>query len=122
MKILILDDNPDMLASLGLILERAGFETELARSSEDAFRAQSRRPADVFITDIFMPDIDGLRTIEEFRARWPALRIIAMSGGGETVKGDYLAVAAQIGADLTLRKPFDPAELLSALSGRSNSD
>ncbi|HEU0202275.1 MAG TPA: response regulator [Burkholderiaceae bacterium] len=116
MKIHLVDDNPDMLASLKLILQRRGFQVEVFLHAAACMQAQTRQPADVLITDLFMPDIDGLQVIQEFRARWPQTRIIAISGGGATIGGDYLSVAADIGADLTLRKPFDPEALLGALA------
>lgn len=116
MKILILDDNPDMLKSLELILQQEGFETATALSGRDAVALQKKAPADVLITDILMPDVDGMEVIDEFRSHWPGVRIIAMSGGGERVKADYLSVATQIGADVTLKKPVDPEKLLQLLS------
>lgn len=116
MKILILDDNPDMLQSLELILRHEGFETATALSGRDALALQGKAPADVLITDILMPDVDGMEVIDEFRNRWPHVRIIAISGGGERVRGDYLSVATQIGADVTLKKPVDPEKLLQLLA------
>lgn len=115
MKILILDDNPDMLQSLELILRHEGFDTASALSGRDAIALQKKAPADVLITDILMPEVDGMEVIDEFRSRWPHVRIIAMSGGGERVRGDYLSVATQIGADVTLKKPVDPEKLLELL-------
>jgi DNA-binding response OmpR family regulator len=116
MKIHLVDDNPDMLASLKLILQRRGFQVQVFLHAAECMRAQVNQPADVLITDLFMPDIDGLQVIQEFRSRWPQTRIIAILGGGVTIGGDYLSVAADIGADLTLRKPFDPEALLAALA------
>lgn len=116
MKILILDDNPDTLRSLELVLQHGGFEATAALSGKEALALQNAAPADVLITDILMPDVDGMEIIDEFRSRWPQVRIIAISGGGEMVKGDYLSVATQIGADVTLRKPVDPEKLLQLLA------
>lgn len=116
MKILILDDNPDMLRSLELILQHAGFQIACAGNGRDALALQKDGPADVLITDILMPDVDGMEIIDQFRSRWPHVRIIAMSGGGDMVRADYLSVATQIGADVTLRKPVDPEKLLGLLS------
>lgn len=116
MRVLVLDDNPDMLASMKLVLEEQGFEVEVCARAAQAFEAQTRRAADVLVTDIFMPDADGLEVIQQFRSRWPRTRIVAMSGGGQRVKSDYLETARQVGADIALRKPFDPAELLRVLS------
>lgn len=116
MRVLVLDDNPDTLRSLELVLQHGGFETASALSGKDALALQNEKPVDVLITDILMPDVDGMEIIDEFRSRWPHVRIIAISGGGEMVKGDYLSIATQIGADLTLRKPVDPEQLLQLLA------
>ena len=109
---ILLDDNPDMLVTMKLLLEDGGVDVVTCTHAADAFRAQREKAADVLVTDIFMPDADGLEVIQQFRTAWPATRIIAMSGGGRKVKGDYLETAREAGADLALRKPFDPLELL----------
>ena len=77
--------------------------------------AQRARPAQVLITDIFMPGQEGIETIAAFRREWPEIRIIAMSGGGEVSRRGYLGVAESVGADATLQKPFSFATLLDAL-------
>ena len=115
-RVILLDDNPDMLMTMKVLLEDGGVEVVTCTHATDAFRAQRERAADVLVTDIFMPDADGLEVIQQFRKAWPATRIVAMSGGGRKVKGDYLEIARQAGADLALRKPFDPQELLRLLS------
>ncbi|HEX6003331.1 MAG TPA: response regulator [Burkholderiales bacterium] len=116
MRILILDDNADMVRSLELVLQHGGFDAATALNGKEALALQHDRPADVLITDILMPDVDGMEIIDQFRKRWPRVRIIAMSGGGEVLKGDYLSVASQIGADVTLRKPVDPDRLMQLLT------
>lgn len=116
MKILLLDDNADTVTSLKLILERRGFEVEGCLRAVECLLSQARAPAAVLITDLFMPDVEGLQIIQTFRERWPQTRIIAISGGGATIGGDYLAVAEEIGADLSLRKPVDPEALLDVLA------
>ena len=117
MRVIVLDDNPDMLESLRLILEKRGFEVQTCLHARDALEAQRLRPANVLISDVFMPEADGLEIIQQFRARWPDTRIIAISGGGQKVKSDYLEAARQVGADVAVRKPFDPDELLRMLAG-----
>jgi CheY-like chemotaxis protein len=115
-RLLVADDSADMRESLKLVLERAGYEVALAPDGERALEMQRRRPADVLITDIFMPERDGLETITVFRREFPATRIIAMSGGGVRINGAlYLDTAGAAGADATLRKPFDPKALLGVL-------
>ena len=115
MRVLILDDNLDLLDSLALVLESAGHEVDTAPSAEHALASQRKRPADVLITDIFMPDTDGLEAVATFRSGWPAIKIIAMSGGGRMAKGNYLDTAKVAGADAVLHKPVEPSKLLGML-------
>jgi CheY-like chemotaxis protein len=115
MKVLVVDDNPDMIASLKLLLEHRGHQVEGCTRAAACLPGSTQNPVDVLITDIFMPEIDGLQVIQEFRARSPETAIIAMSGGGNVVQQDFLTVARDFGADLTLRKPFDPDALMGAL-------
>lgn len=106
MRVLVVDDNADMRESLRLLLEHLGFETETAIDGQQALEVQRARPVQVLITDIFMPGKEGIETIEAFRREWRSVRVVAMSGGGEVAQRDYLAVASEIGAHATLRKPF----------------
>jgi DNA-binding response OmpR family regulator len=115
MRILVVDDNADMRESLRHLLLRHGFEAETARDGEQALAMHRSRPYQVLITDIYMPRSDGLETIQAFRRESPAIRVIAMSGGGDVAKGSYLGVATAIGADATLQKPFAFEKLLAAL-------
>lgn len=115
-KILVVDDNPDMLVSTRLLLTRAGFQVETAANGALALQAQRERPCAVLVTDLLMPETDGIETIEQFRRQFPAVKIIAMSGGGMRVKGEkYLSTAAVVGADALLKKPFEPGQLLETL-------
>ena len=115
LRILVVDDNPDQRDSLRLLLVRLGYEAEAARDGQQAMEVQRDRPADILITDIFMPGKDGIETIEAFRREWPAIRIVAMSGGGAVATRDYLEVAPDIGADAVLRKPFTLERLQDVL-------
>ncbi|HEX6320676.1 MAG TPA: response regulator [Burkholderiales bacterium] len=118
MRLLVADDDADMRQSMRLLLERAGHEVGLAQNGAKALELQRTRPADVLITDIFMPESDGLETIERFRREFPGVRIIAMSGGGVRFKGEtFLETASIAGADAVLRKPFDKRVLLDTLRG-----
>jgi len=115
-RLLIADDSADMRESLKLVLERAGYEVALAPDGMRALELQRAQPADVLITDIFMPERDCIETITSFRREFPQIRIIAMSGGGVRVDGKlYLGIAEVAGADATLRKPFEPKSLLQLL-------
>jgi CheY-like chemotaxis protein len=85
-RILIVDDNADMRLTTKLLLEMEGYEVELAANGREAIEVQRARPAQVLLTDLFMPDADGFETIERFRKEFPGIRIIAMSGGGSCSK------------------------------------
>lgn len=113
--VLIVDDNSDMRSFVKIVLERAGFEAQGAADGERAFDLQCAHPVDVLITDIFMPERDGIELIHQFKSAFPQVKIIAMSGGGHVSNMDYLPLAAEIGADSVLRKPFAADTLLRML-------
>lgn len=105
-RVLVVDDNKDMRESTRYLLQLIGFDAETAGDGHQAVDIHRARPVDIVLTDIFMPGKDGIETIEAFRAQWPAVKIVAMSAGGEVATRDYLSVAPDIGADAILRKPF----------------
>src|SRR3954469_13122419 len=110
-RILVVDDNEDLRNMLRLFLEAEGFEVTVAPDGQRALAALLSQPADVVVTDLFMPDKDGIETILELKKRFPQAKIVAMSGWTSTEGSDYLRVAREIGAVKTLKKPFDPEEL-----------
>jgi signal transduction histidine kinase/ActR/RegA family two-component response regulator len=112
-RILIVDDTDTRLA-IGSVLQCDGYEVAVAADGYEALMLQKQSFFDVLITDIFMPEKDGLETIREFRRNYPQTRIIAMSGA-LTNRVDYLSLSLEIGADKILRKPFDGAALKAAL-------
>jgi CheY-like chemotaxis protein len=114
-EILIADDNASLLQSLKMVLEGAGYAVRLARNGGEALALQKEHPADILITDIFMPETDGFEAIDAFRKTFPHTKIIAMSGEAERVRSEYLSTAALIGVDATLKKPFRGEALLQAL-------
>jgi CheY-like chemotaxis protein len=113
--VLIADDDSSLRNALKLALEANGYEVRLAANGAEALALQRQTPADVLITDIFMPESDGFEAIDGFRQAFPATRIIAMSGDARRAKHEYLSAAALIGVDVTLKKPFQVRTLLSAL-------
>lgn len=114
-KVLIADDNADIRESLKRVLERAGYAVELARDGDEALSRQKANPANVLITDLFMPERDGFETLAAFREAYPQTRIVAMSGESAMTRLDYLESARLIGVDATFRKPFDPQQLVETL-------
>ena len=114
-EVLIADDDAGLRQSLKLALEAAGYRVRLAAHGGEALSLQSESPADILITDIFMPETDGFEAIDRFREMFPATKIVVMSGNAKRAKLEYLPIAAMIGVDATLKKPFRAAELLQTL-------
>ena len=116
-RVLVVDDDPEMREAMARILGAAGYAVELAADGDQAIEVQRARPAEVVITDVFMPSRDGLETIQYFRVEYPDVGIIAMTGGSPTGRVDeYLKVAEVAGANATLRKPFAAQALLDSVS------
>jgi CheY-like chemotaxis protein len=113
--ILIAEDNAELRRSLRLGLEAEGYEVRVASNGAEAMSLQQEAPADVLITDLFMPETDGFETIEGFHKTFPTTRIVAMSGSAQRVKREFLSVAELLGVDATLKKPFGMDALLKTL-------
>ena len=114
-RILVVDDDEQVRTMLVMTLEEAGYEADEAADGRAAIRRQRENPADLVITDLIMPEKEGLETIMDFRKEWPGAPIIAISGGGRTVQGDYLLHAKHLGAARVFRKPIERSELLGAV-------
>jgi two-component system, chemotaxis family, chemotaxis protein CheY len=113
--VLIIDDDPLMRLTIKRILLSAEHEVLEAcdgREGLEVFRA--RRP-DLVITDIIMPNVEGIETIRELKRIAPATRIVAISGGGRVSNTDFLVIAKKLGADIVMAKPLRAAELLAAV-------
>ncbi len=105
----------DIREMLRNMLEFNGYEVDDAPDGKAAIRLYRREPADLIITDIIMPDKEGLETIFELRRDFPDLKIIAISGGGYVEADDYLHLAKSFGAKRTFTKPFKLKEMLKAV-------
>jgi DNA-binding response OmpR family regulator len=114
-RILIVDDDIQVRKMLCKALERAGYETVAAPDGKVAMRLFRENPADLVITDLIMPEKEGIETIMELRRDFPQVKIIAISGGGIIEAEKYLYIAEKSGAQLTLAKPFTLRELLEAV-------
>jgi CheY-like chemotaxis protein len=114
--ILIIDDDFKILQVFREILEREGYDVLAASDGREGMRLCRNRHVDLVITDIIMPEKEGLETIIELRRDLPHVKIIAMSGGGQIGAEQYLPLAEKLGAQHTLHKPFTPVELLEAIS------
>ena len=114
-RILIIDDDERVRTMIRQMLERAGYETIEAPDGKVAAGIYRRTPPDLIVTDIIMPEREGLEIITELRREHPNIKIIAISGGGRVSGVDYLDLAKKLGADRTLAKPFHQEELLDAV-------
>ena len=110
-RILIIDDEELVRLTLVQALESSGHVVTEAANGRDGVRQFGAEPYDLVITDILMPDQEGIQTIMELRKLKPDLKIVAISGGGRINTTDFLMVAKRLGADATLKKPFQLAEL-----------
>ncbi len=115
-RVLVIDDDDDTRRMLCEVLTRAGYEAIAAADGRAGVARYRENRADVVITDIFMPESDGLETIREIRREFLQARIIAISGDGRRSNFDYLPSALKLGAWRTMDKPFSPAELLQAVA------
>jgi CheY-like chemotaxis protein len=116
-KILLVDDNPGLLAMQAEYLHLVGHEVATASDGMEALRLVHADPLfDIVITDLVMPEKEGIETIIELRQKFPAIKVIAMSGGGRGDPTSYLRIARSLGAQLTLCKPFSGDELVGAVS------
>jgi CheY-like chemotaxis protein len=109
--ILIVDDDPAVRDSIATILGLDAHEVMQAKDGLECERAVERRMPDLIILDIFMPQQEGIETIRSLRRRHRDVRILAISGGGETYLPRSLRFAREFGADAALEKPFVPSAL-----------
>jgi len=114
-RILIIDDEPQIRSMLKLMLERDGYEVIEAPDGAEGIKVYRQNPADLIITDLIMPNKDGIGMIIELKKEFPDVMIIAMSGGGLNKPDGYLKGAKKLGAACTLTKPIDREEMLKAV-------
>ena len=115
-RILIIDDEPQIRSMLKLMLERDGYEVVEAPDGVEGIRVYRQNPADLIITDLIMPNKDGIGMIIDLKKEFPEVKIIAMSGGGLNKPDGYLKGAKKLGASCTLTKPIDREEMLRVVA------
>ena len=113
--ILLVDDDEQLRPMLKMVLERAGHVVSEAGNGREALASYSREQTELVVTDLVMPDKEGLEMIMELRRSYPGLKIIAMSGGGRTGAKNYLELAVKFGANHILNKPFTNQDLLNGV-------
>jgi CheY-like chemotaxis protein len=111
-RILVIDDEAAIRYTVQLLLEDSGFTVEVASNGREGVAAFRANPPDLVLTDILMPEQEGIETIMQIRREFPKTKIIAMSGGGRMGNTDFLTIAKGLGADATIAKPFETEDLI----------
>ena len=112
-RILIIDDDDLIRHMLSEVLEREGYDVVTASDGKQGLRMFMENPADLVITDLVMPEKEGIEIIMELRQDFSELKIIAISGGGTVGGGQYLEVAGKLGANRILGKPLKLRQLVT---------
>ncbi|MFZ5929553.1 MAG: response regulator [Acidobacteriota bacterium] len=108
-RVLVVDDDPGVRDVIRSMLESSGYSVLLAANGKEAMRLLKSERADLILTDLVMPEQEGIETIKALRREYPEIKVIAMSGA---FGGDYLRIAAYLGAHATLAKPIQMDKLL----------
>ncbi|HEX4198856.1 MAG TPA: response regulator [Caulobacteraceae bacterium] len=120
--VLVVDDDPILLDVVCRALRDQGYQAQGLEGGGEALRRLRQAPVDILITDILMPDVDGIELIGHARRLSPAIKILAITGRGQLRVLNLLDLAERIGADRTLAKPFTTEQLMAALEALTASD
>jgi CheY-like chemotaxis protein len=115
-KVLIIDDNDAVRSTMARILGLAGYETVTAGDGNEGLARMRAEHPDLIITDIIMPEKEGIETIRLILAERPGAKIMAVSGGGRHGTMDFLSAARKLGATEVLQKPFEPDDLVNRVA------
>jgi CheY-like chemotaxis protein len=113
--VLVIDDNDDFRKLALLWFQIHGIEAEGAANGAQGLELQRARPASVIVTDIFMPEKEGIETIQDLRREFPDAKIIAMTGRESLTDYDVFQVARELGVVKTFKKPFKLDDLVAAV-------
>ena len=106
-RILVVDDDEEYTQSIKELIEADGYEVVICNNGRDALTMQALNPFDIIVTDIIMPEVDGLEVIIQVSKSHPSTKLIAISGGGLLHATDLLFMAKHLGASSVLSKPFN---------------
>jgi len=112
-RILVIDDERDFQRLVMDMLEVEGYEVTGSPDGSAGLRLLETHPFDLVITDIIMPNLDGLEVIEKIKSKYPQIKVIAISGGGGMKIDDCLKLAASVGANAVLPKPIERKEFVA---------
>lgn len=114
--ILLIEDEQLVANTLEIVLLKAGHKVTHAANGEIGLAKFAEARPDLVVTDIIMPDKEGIDTIREIREKDPVIPIVAYSGGGRTKNYDFLRMAQKLGATEVLRKPFANEDLIATVA------
>jgi len=115
-KVLVIDDDAHITRVIELKLRTGGYEVITAANGKEGLNLIKSKQPDVVITDMIMPEKEGLQVIMELRRDFPNVKIIAISGGGRIGPEEYLNWAKKSGVQRTFSKPFTCNEILEAVN------
>lgn len=115
-RILIIEDDDAVADTLRQMLELDGFEVIVATNGAEGEKMFKKNSVDLIITDLLMPEKEGIETIKDIREISPDVKIIAMSGSAGMFTGEYLRAAKALGANSTLSKPISRGDLLQSVN------
>lgn len=110
--VLIVEDDKELREMLKMSLQRRGFAVQVAENGKEAISHFKPLLTDLVVTDLIMPEEDGLKVVIKLRELKPTIKIIAISGGGKVGPGSYLNLAKALGADAIYSKPFSIKDLI----------
>jgi two-component system chemotaxis response regulator CheY len=110
-RILLIEDDPDALLAIEILLSHLGYKVETARNGREGLKMFRANAPDLVLTDIIMPEAEGIETIIAMRQLRPDAKIVAMSGGGPMNRESLLDMTVKLGATDSLAKPFNDDEL-----------
>jgi DNA-binding response OmpR family regulator len=113
--ILVIEDDRQFCRALRLALEEDGHTVTEAGDGREGLKSFEAHPADLVVTDLIMPEMEGVETIRALRKINPTLKIIAITGGGRGAPDNYLAIAKKFGAAQVFAKPFEIRTLCAAV-------
>lgn len=113
--ILVVDDDPQLRESIRRVLELKGHTVTEAPDGKVALRHFAGTPTDLVVSDVYMPDMDGIEFLMRLREAFPDVKTLMISGGGSLPSENVLGAASMLGADRVLEKPFTLEELQGAV-------
>ncbi len=113
--VLVVDDDPEHCAYMAEVLARRGCRVGMALNGRDAINRLEQEAFETVITDVYMPDLDGIELVRALRERWPALKVVAVTGGGLGHPTGVHNFLKYLGVSAVLNKPFEPRELVQAI-------